>query len=140
MIATSSPAPHPAISNITASTTFAPSPQPQTTTTPSPHPLVASSEELGTEPLTSAYLNTTIFCENWSIQSWTFPTNPISLLKRVNSASNIYIARNTTTGSYDSTYLTLRTHRPSSSFILIAPNSNPNRRTSSTSASVPVSA
>ena len=51
MTATSSPAPHPAISNITASTTSAPIPStPDNDYTIAP-PLVTSSEELGTEPL-----------------------------------------------------------------------------------------
>ena len=83
-------------------------------------PLITLSEDNGTEPFTSAYLKTTPFSENWFIQSWTFPTTPISPLKRVNSASNIYVARNTTTGSNNSAYLTLRTHRPSPSFVSIA--------------------
>jgi hypothetical protein len=74
-------------------------------------PLLTSSREQCTKPLTSAYLNRT----RSSNHGWTFPATPISPLKHANSASTIYqyIAPNNTPGSNASTYVALCTRRPS---------------------------
>ena len=78
------------------------------TTAPS---LITSTESSGLEPFTSPYLNTTEFRNNWSIQSWTSNATADSPVTRVNSAQNVYISRNTSTGAKNSTYLTLRANR-----------------------------
>ena len=73
--------------------------------------LITDLQDYGSEPVTSAFLNTTDWNDNWSIQNWQSNATADSPIRRVNSAQNIYLSRNTTDGSNNSTYLTFRATR-----------------------------
>lgn len=74
-------------------------------------PSLDSSDDLTNASPSSAYLSSSDFVKNWSIQNWTADTDTYSPVSRVNSAQNIYISRNTTQEAEGSTYLTLRASR-----------------------------
>jgi hypothetical protein len=82
-------------------------------------PSLDSPDDLTSASPSSAYLSSSDFVKNWSIQNWTAGTDTYSPVSRVNSAQNIYISRNTTQEAEGSTYLTLRTSR-TNDFISIA--------------------
>jgi hypothetical protein len=76
-----------------------------------PPTLLNKTDDLVNAPPTSSFLSTSDFVTNWSIQNWTADADTSSPVSRVNSAQNIYISRNSTSGSESATYLTLRASR-----------------------------
>lgn len=74
-------------------------------------PLITEAEDQGLEPITSAYFNSSAFTDDWTIQTWVANTSADAPVQRINSAQNVYFARNTTAGAENSTYLNLRASR-----------------------------
>ncbi|KAK5085434.1 hypothetical protein LTR05_004719 [Lithohypha guttulata] len=71
-------------------------------------PPVISSENVGNQSITSAFLNTDSFNADWSIQNGV--EDSTANVPTVNSASNVYISRNTSDPNR-MTYLNLRAYR-----------------------------
>ncbi|MCJ1230836.1 hypothetical protein MMC12_007510 [Toensbergia leucococca] len=71
---------------------------------------ITNTEDSGTEPVTSSFFSSETFTNDWDIQTWTQNATASEPVLMVNSAQNVYIARDNATSA---TYLTLRTSRPS---------------------------
>jgi hypothetical protein len=75
----------------------------------SPPALVTTSDYQGNELITNSYFNTSVFNDNWSIQTGNLSDSD-NAYAQVDSAQNVYITRNQSDPE-QSTYLTLRTYR-----------------------------
>lgn len=71
--------------------------------------LINSTENDGNQTTTSSYFNTTIFNNDWSIQN--DPEEPDADVPSINSAQNVFIAKQIYDNSSEGTYLALRASR-----------------------------
>ncbi|RJE26483.1 hypothetical protein PHISCL_01193 [Aspergillus sclerotialis] len=75
-------------------------------------PNVTSSQDAGGELGQKGYLNSTVFADDWELQTWGRTPRPTTLLRMQNSKQSIYIQDNSKEdNSNATTFLTLRTYR-----------------------------